>query len=563
MEHTEAIDLLTKELVNLRPFAQGRLAEELAQQDSKTKTTRASLNAPPHSAIAAAASTVARAAVPAAASASPFAAISPILPRLPLPVGLYSLSNPVLESEVSCIDFCVTLGGDGTVLHLNYLLNEIRTELPPTLCFSLGTLGFLTSVYFEDHQRIIDRVLQAYKRDNATAAVPSRSSPLPGASSAGASSKPPPPLPFSFSSPDADMHLMVNPRMRLFCSVYRRVQEPTAAVPSHGTAPSDAASSQYKFVGSYVCLNELLVHRSSSPFLASIDIELMETHSNGKQVPLFITTVQGDAMMACTPTGSTAYNLAAGGPLVAPNSASIVLTPVSPHSLSFRPIILSATAQVRFSIAAHSRIGITERMVEGVLDSSINECSGSCDQEGSSARVSATNVDAVPTSHVRTARRWAAISSFDGHWQALLAPGDYVQFSAAPFPLRQLDFAYPRSNEGAWLTRLRTTLHWNLTNQQMRLLEEQARRGGRHRASSPFAGGGGGGGGGSGGPVQHVMPHHPQFHSHARSTADEPVQPISQHPRPQRTLVVRAADSQAVNATAPAPASGAPLRASL
>ena len=54
----------------------------------------------------------------------------------------------------------------------------------------------------------------------------------------------------------------------------------------------------------------------------------------------------GDGVILSTPTGSTAYNLSAGGPILSANLSAMVLTPVCPHSLSFRPIVIQAESQV-------------------------------------------------------------------------------------------------------------------------------------------------------------------------------------------------------------------------
>ena len=56
-----------------------------------------------------------------------------------------------------------------------------------------------------------------------------------------------------------------------------------------------------------------------------------------------------DGVVVCTPTGSTAYSLSAGGPVVVPTVESIVITPVSPHTLAIRPLVVPPTAEVRVS----------------------------------------------------------------------------------------------------------------------------------------------------------------------------------------------------------------------
>ncbi len=60
-------------------------------------------------------------------------------------------------------------------------------------------------------------------------------------------------------------------------------------------------------------------------------------------------TFAADGVVVSTPTGSTAYSLSAGGPVVVPTVESIVLTPVSPHTLAIRPLVVPATAEVRIA----------------------------------------------------------------------------------------------------------------------------------------------------------------------------------------------------------------------
>ena len=75
---------------------------------------------------------------------------------------------------------------------------------------------------------------------------------------------------------------------------------------------------------------------------------------------LHITTFTGDGLIVSTPTGSTAYSLSAGGPIVAPDIQLMIITPIAPHSLTSRPMIVSGEEVMRIVIdATHQDIGFT------------------------------------------------------------------------------------------------------------------------------------------------------------------------------------------------------------
>ena len=66
----------------------------------------------------------------------------------------------------------------------------------------------------------------------------------------------------------------------------------------------------------------------------------------------FVTSVRSDGLIIASPTGSTAYNLSAGGPVVHPAMDAFVLTPIAPHTLTHRPIVIPAEREVRVRAAA-------------------------------------------------------------------------------------------------------------------------------------------------------------------------------------------------------------------
>lgn len=85
-------------------------------------------------------------------------------------------------------------------------------------------------------------------------------------------------------------------------------------------------------------LNEVSLHRMLDGTLLSTDLFVDDD---------FVATYVGDGLIVATPTGSTAYSLSCGGPILTPNSACFVITPNGAHNLTLRPIIVPDTATLR------------------------------------------------------------------------------------------------------------------------------------------------------------------------------------------------------------------------
>jgi NAD+ kinase len=94
-------------------------------------------------------------------------------------------------------------------------------------------------------------------------------------------------------------------------------------------------------ISTYAVLNDIVVNKSA---LAKI-ID-MAAYIDGKLVANF----KADGLIVSTPTGSTAYNLAAGGPIVHPNMHSIILTPICPHVLANRPVVVMDSSRIEISL---------------------------------------------------------------------------------------------------------------------------------------------------------------------------------------------------------------------
>lgn len=81
----------------------------------------------------------------------------------------------------------------------------------------------------------------------------------------------------------------------------------------------------------FFAVNEIALHRSKNPCLIDLSI-----HVDGK----YVNTFSADGIIVSSPSGSTAYSLAAGGPILAPDLEALCITPIAPHTISNRPIVL-------------------------------------------------------------------------------------------------------------------------------------------------------------------------------------------------------------------------------
>jgi len=94
---------------------------------------------------------------------------------------------------------------------------------------------------------------------------------------------------------------------------------------------------------SHVALNDIVITRMALSRMVELDVTV------GDQ---FVMSVRSDGLIIASPTGSTAYNLSAGGPVVHPAMDAIVLTPIAPHTLTHRPIVIPASREVRVRAAS-------------------------------------------------------------------------------------------------------------------------------------------------------------------------------------------------------------------
>ncbi len=95
------------------------------------------------------------------------------------------------------------------------------------------------------------------------------------------------------------------------------------------------------FTNAPICLNEFAIHkRDTSPMIK------IHTYINGE----FLNTYWADGLVVSTPTGSTGYNMSCNGPILFPESSSFVITPVAPHNLTVRSVVIADSSIISFEI---------------------------------------------------------------------------------------------------------------------------------------------------------------------------------------------------------------------
>nr|XP_006637858.1 PREDICTED: NAD kinase-like [Lepisosteus oculatus]XP_015216669.1 PREDICTED: NAD kinase-like [Lepisosteus oculatus]XP_015216670.1 PREDICTED: NAD kinase-like [Lepisosteus oculatus]XP_015216671.1 PREDICTED: NAD kinase-like [Lepisosteus oculatus] len=267
-----------------------------------------------------------------------------------------------------CIDLIICLGGDGTLLYASSLF---QGSVPPVMAFHLGSLGFLTPFKFESYKTEVTKVFEG----NAAIIL----------------------------------------RSRLKVKVVKdiaRVQQtgPCYRVEENGLVPQSHMDSEAgKITLQLQVLNEVVVDRGPSSYLSNVDLYL-----DGR----LITSVQGDGVIVSTPTGSTAYAAAAGASMIHPNVPAIMVTPICPHSLSFRPIVVPAGVELMIMLSPDAR---------------------------------------------NTA--WV---SFDGRKRQEIQHGDSIKITTSCYPVPCIcchDLVYD------WFESLAECLHWNIRKKQTRLTD--------------------------------------------------------------------------------------------
>lgn len=340
-------------------------------------------------------------------------------------------------TQPELFDLIITLGGDGTILFTSTLF---QTHVPPIMPFHLGSLGFLAPFLFTSYREELTSLFEGRLKNTAN-------------------------------------------RMRLSCTVYRYRKDPYHALRARRGSQGDTVWTQsvsenaggsnttevskkrkwermetawmrkvfeqtaeqnpeegYILDEKIMCystepvqtfhvLNEIVVDRGPSSNMSMLELFGDERH---------LTTVQADGLCIATATGSTAYSLSASGSLTHPDMQCTLVTPVCPHTLSFRPMLLPSAISIRVVVPFGSR----------------------------------------HTAHCR----------FDGRNTVELKQGDHVKITASPYSVKTYS-SCDSSND--WFSSVQSCLQWNNRLRQKSFVmvegDKQEEKPNSHKSDSLFA----------------------------------------------------------------------------
>jgi NAD+ kinase len=103
-------------------------------------------------------------------------------------------------------------------------------------------------------------------------------------------------------------------------------------------------------IGEYVALNDVVITKSAMSRIISLSVAVQERYA---------TAYRADGLIISTPTGSTAYSLSAGGPILFPTMDAVVLTPIASHTLTNRPIVLPGTSLIDVTVLTDQEVMVT------------------------------------------------------------------------------------------------------------------------------------------------------------------------------------------------------------
>lgn len=153
---------------------------------------------------------------------------------------------------------------------------------------------------------------------------------------------------------------LANSPLESIDSILRRLKESEYKI-------SERTIIQVEFEGKIKnALNEISISRKNTTSLITIDTKL-----NGQ----YLNTYWADGLIVSTPTGSTGYSLSCGGPIIMPDSKNLVLTPIAPHNLNARPLVISDDKHIEIKVNGRENecfISVDSQIFSASVDSKVN-----------------------------------------------------------------------------------------------------------------------------------------------------------------------------------------------
>jgi NAD+ kinase len=195
-------------------------------------------------------------------------------------------------------DLVLVFGGDGSILAA---ARRLRGNPVPVFGVNLGHLGFLAEITTADLRRTLPRILRG--------------------------------------------DYVLSPRMMLLALV--------PVMTSRGSASRSRSHGGRKLgMREYVVLNDAVILRRPNETMISVDVRV-----SGEPIARY----KGDGLIVSTATGSTGYSLSAGGPILSERLKALIVTPICPHTLANRPIVLSG--EETLDVCAESRSGAAVELI--------------------------------------------------------------------------------------------------------------------------------------------------------------------------------------------------------
>jgi len=356
-----------------------------------------------------------------------------------LPLDFPDLEAYSIDTLTSIgVDAVISIGGDGTLLYISSLFKK---RCPPILSFNCGSLGFLTPFPHGSYakalsslikgplsltirQRLVARVCRL-RRETTEYGDASLDTPDNGgrrgqqgrqgqspAQSAGHPTTHAHDTPQNSAQNSAHNSAQNSAQNSAHSSVQGVPQgAPQGAAqgasqerPATGAGRSSRQGPKVSYSPPYLCLNEISFDRGYASSMCSLDC-----YFDGS----YFTSVQGDGLLVSTSTGSTAYSISAGGVPVHPDLPVMLFTPVCPHVLSGKQIILPAGPELKVKIPRDARS--------------------------------------------------TAFVSFDSRYRCELERGDSVVITMSPYPVPTVNLAHSSQD---WFSALTRCLNWNVRVRQ-------------------------------------------------------------------------------------------------